>query len=210
MIFFLLSGHPCGLHFHLGHKIKGIPGKWEFRAHKEIDRRFGPMISSKAAVGVLMGVGNVGDRLKDQDSELSTYVSRDAGESWVKVAEGSMVYDIADQGTLIVAGSNIKATKDVRTCSVCFYPSFSLSHSLADLFSQLSSLSPSPSASLSCSLFLNSSFSLSLSLAVYFLAPTRFRISERCQGKARCWFLSSSLPASLSPSPPLLGFSFRN
>lgn len=123
------------------------------------------MVSSKSAVGVVISVGNVGDRLKDQDSELSTYVSRDAGESWVKVAEGSMAYDIADQGTLIVAGSNLKATQEVSTGFVCFHPSFSLSHSLAVLCSLFPSL---PLRSLLRSLARSLSIppSLSLLLAV--------------------------------------------
>jgi len=35
------GGEACALHLHMGHKIKGAPGRWEFRAHKEADRRFG-------------------------------------------------------------------------------------------------------------------------------------------------------------------------
>ena len=94
------SGHRCGLHLHGQHKIKGVPGKWEFRAHKEVDREWGPLLSTPAAVGLMLGVGNVGERLKHSDAELNTYVSRDAGETWSKVAEGSHTYDVADQGGL--------------------------------------------------------------------------------------------------------------
>ena len=35
------GGEACALHLHMGHKIKGAPGRWEFRMHKEADRRFG-------------------------------------------------------------------------------------------------------------------------------------------------------------------------
>jgi len=28
------SNEECALHLHMGHKIKGSPGRWEFRSHK--------------------------------------------------------------------------------------------------------------------------------------------------------------------------------
>ena len=49
-------GHDCSLHLHLGHKIKGSPGKWEFRHHLELDQRFGPFVSARNAIGVLVAV----------------------------------------------------------------------------------------------------------------------------------------------------------
>ena len=61
-----------------------------------------------------MAVGNVGERLLASDGDLQTYISRDAGDTWSVVGGGSHVYDVGDQGGLMVAARNDGATSMVR------------------------------------------------------------------------------------------------
>ena len=57
--------------------------------------------SSGSAVGVLLGVGNVGDRLSPY-SEGNTFISSDAGVTWREVHKGPYTWEFGDQGGIIV------------------------------------------------------------------------------------------------------------
>ena len=107
------GGETCGLHLHMGHKIKGAPGRWEFRMHKEADRRFGALLTNEHAMGLVLATGNVGTFLEQEPEEATTFVSRDAGLTWSKVMDGSAVYDIGDQGSLILAARSHEPTSEV-------------------------------------------------------------------------------------------------
>ncbi|KAF9904604.1 vacuolar protein sorting/targeting protein PEP1 [Lobosporangium transversale] len=61
-----------------------------------------PVYSSKAAPGVVMGVGNVGSYLLPWE-ECDTYLSEDGGLTWKAVLEHPHKYEFGDQGGLIVA-----------------------------------------------------------------------------------------------------------
>ncbi|KAI1311572.1 vacuolar protein sorting/targeting protein PEP1 [Mortierella claussenii] len=76
----------CSLHLHSVTSAKVSP----------------PVFSSKAAPGVIMGVGNVGPYLLPWE-ECDTYLSEDGGLTWRAVLEHPHKYEFGDMGGLIVA-----------------------------------------------------------------------------------------------------------
>ncbi|KAF8985678.1 vacuolar protein sorting/targeting protein PEP1 [Entomortierella lignicola] len=76
----------CSLHLHSVTSAKLTP----------------PIFSSKAAPGVVMGVGNVGPYLLPWD-QCDTYLSEDGGITWKAVLEHPHKYEFGDMGGLIVA-----------------------------------------------------------------------------------------------------------
>ena len=61
-----------------------------------------------------MGTGNVGDYLSYRKDEVNTYLSRNGGLTWFEVKKGSHIYEIGDDGGLIVIANNQKATDKVH------------------------------------------------------------------------------------------------
>ena len=57
--------------------------------------------SSPSAVGLMMGVGNVGKHLIDK-ADGDTFITRDGGINWVSVKKGSYLWEYGDQGSIIV------------------------------------------------------------------------------------------------------------
>ncbi|CAG8641465.1 17122_t:CDS:2, partial [Racocetra fulgida] len=57
--------------------------------------------SSLSAVGLMMGVGNVGDHLTSY-SDGDTFLTRDAGKTWVEVRKGAHLYEFGDQGAILI------------------------------------------------------------------------------------------------------------
>ncbi len=49
------------------------------------DKFSNPLYSSESAIGIIMGVGNVGIYLSQKPEEVNTYLSRDGGHSWFQV-----------------------------------------------------------------------------------------------------------------------------
>lgn len=66
---------------------------------------------SSSAVGVLFGVGNVGEYLGEND--LATYMSRDAGLTWKEVVKGQHMWEFGDQGTVLVLVDQLKETNSL-------------------------------------------------------------------------------------------------
>jgi hypothetical protein len=75
----------------------------------QIEHRSGKIFST-AAPGIVMGVGNVGDYLTDYNSG-HLYVSHDAGRNWKKALDGPHLYEIGDQGSILVAINNNETDK---------------------------------------------------------------------------------------------------
>jgi hypothetical protein len=73
--------------------------------------------SQESAVGIIMGIGNIGSYLKDRADELNTYLSRDGGQTWFEVMEGPHIFEFGDHGGLIVMADNTKATKEIKYTS---------------------------------------------------------------------------------------------
>lgn len=57
--------------------------------------------SSASAVGLMMGVGNVGKYLTPK-REAHTFVTRDGGVTWASVMKGNFMWEYGDQGSIIV------------------------------------------------------------------------------------------------------------
>lgn len=70
--------------------------------------------SSPSAIGIMLAVGNVGDSLQPFD-ESDTYITRDAGISWIQVKKGSYMWEYGDQGSIIVL------VNDREDTNVVFY-----------------------------------------------------------------------------------------
>jgi hypothetical protein len=97
---------------HTWHPLRS--GSDNLHLHSESEAHNTGMVFSSPAPGVLMGVGNTGDRLKPYD-ECDFYVSMDAGLTWTKARNGPHQYEFGDQGGILVA------VKDVDDADTLFY-----------------------------------------------------------------------------------------
>ena len=75
----------CSLHLH---------GYTERRDPRDI-------FSSPSAVGMMMGVGNVGEFLT-RKADGDTFITRDGGVNWHSVKKGNYMWEYGDQGSIIV------------------------------------------------------------------------------------------------------------
>lgn len=57
--------------------------------------------SSSSAVGLMLGIGNVGEYLGSRD-EADTFISTDAGNTWKQARKGPYMWEYGDQGSIIV------------------------------------------------------------------------------------------------------------
>ena len=71
---------------------------------------FPPFYSVDTAAGIIIGNGNVGHYLS---SEVATFMSRDGGLSWFEVRKGSHIYEIGDQGGLILIAEDQHPTNKI-------------------------------------------------------------------------------------------------
>ncbi|OZJ04165.1 hypothetical protein BZG36_03117 [Bifiguratus adelaidae] len=72
------------------------------------DRNIGAIFSASGAPGIVMGVGSVGDHLKDHQ-DCDTFLSTDGGITWRMVLEGPHKHEFADMGGIIVAAKDSNA-----------------------------------------------------------------------------------------------------
>jgi hypothetical protein len=68
---------------------------------------------SGSAIGMLIGVGNVGAYLGSAD-EADTFLSRDGGVTWKNVKKGRYMFEYGDAGSLIVLVRELQPTKVVH------------------------------------------------------------------------------------------------
>ncbi len=68
--------------------------------------------SSPSAIGLMMGVGNVGEYL-GRKPEADTFITRDGGVKWYSVKKGNYMWEYGDQGSIIVIVEEEVATKSV-------------------------------------------------------------------------------------------------
>lgn len=81
----------CSLHLHI-YSSNGV---------------YPPPYSQDSAVGLIIGVGNLGKKLYKVNSDrINTYMSRDGGLTWSEVKKGSHIYEFGDHGALIVMAKN--------------------------------------------------------------------------------------------------------
>jgi hypothetical protein len=86
----------CSLHIH---------GYTERRDPRET-------FSSPTAVGLMLGVGNVGKSL-GTFGEASTFMTTDAGITWKEIKKGNYAWEFGDQGSIIALVHRGKDTKDM-------------------------------------------------------------------------------------------------
>lgn len=65
------------------------------------------------AVGLIMGVGNLGTQLKYDVAEINTYLSRDGGLTWLEIMNGPHILEFGDHGGIIVMAPLYKPTKKI-------------------------------------------------------------------------------------------------
>ncbi|KAI9370967.1 hypothetical protein BJX61DRAFT_544121 [Aspergillus egyptiacus] len=66
--------------------------------------------SSGSAIGLMMGQGNVGDKLTSKE-EADTFITQDGGMSWKPVKKGRYMWEYGDSGSVIAIVSEEKPTK---------------------------------------------------------------------------------------------------
>jgi len=74
---------------------------------------FPTFYSVESAAGIIIGNGNVGEYLSHDQSDQSTFLSRDGGLNWFEVRKGSHIYEIGDHGALIVMADDQNPTDTV-------------------------------------------------------------------------------------------------
>ena len=85
--------------------------------HLEIYSHMGelaPVYSSEKAVGIVLGTGNLGAKLTDNDSQKALFISRDGGLNWKTIRMGVHIYEIGDHGALIVIARKGVATNFIE------------------------------------------------------------------------------------------------
>ncbi|KAJ5489553.1 Vacuolar protein sorting/targeting protein 10 [Penicillium diatomitis] len=69
---------------------------------------------SGSAIGVIVGVGNVGPHLSSVDSDdVGTFISNDGGISWTQAKKGRYMFEFGDAGSVIVLVREAEPTKVV-------------------------------------------------------------------------------------------------
>jgi len=70
-----------------------------------------PPYSQESAVGIIMGVGNIGQYLENRkEDRINTYLSRDGGLNWEEVKKGPYIYEFGDHGAIIIMAPKNKPT----------------------------------------------------------------------------------------------------
>ena len=70
--------------------------------HSITSDRYPYPYSIKNAVGIIVGIGNVGRYLEYGDNLLNTYISRDGGFTWFEVIKGPHIVEFGDHGGIIM------------------------------------------------------------------------------------------------------------
>lgn len=71
------------------------------------------LFSLSSAVGLMVGVGNVGSSLSPyRDGDM--FLTRDAGKSWTEIEKGAHLWEFADQGALLILVDNEQPTNFVK------------------------------------------------------------------------------------------------
>ncbi|KAI9029440.1 hypothetical protein DFJ74DRAFT_487960, partial [Hyaloraphidium curvatum] len=72
----------------------------------------GSLFSSESAPGIMVAVGNVGDRLNPYTMS-DTYMSTDAGAHWREIAKGPHQWEFGDRGSVIILVNDESATDEL-------------------------------------------------------------------------------------------------
>eukprot|EP01130_Rhizamoeba_saxonica_P018237 TRINITY_DN905_c0_g1_i2.p1 TRINITY_DN905_c0_g1~~TRINITY_DN905_c0_g1_i2.p1 ORF type:complete len:504 (-),score=85.43 TRINITY_DN905_c0_g1_i2:27-1538(-) len=84
-------------------------------------------LTNKHSPGVIVAMGSVGNHLDTKN--LMTLISRDAGKSWNKIADGRHLYQLDETGSILVMVNNAVQTKNLLysfdygiTWDNCYFP----------------------------------------------------------------------------------------
>lgn len=69
-----------------------------------------PYYSSPNAIGLMIAVGNTGTQLLNDDSQSSTFFTRDGGITWVELFNQPTIYEFGDHGGILVFATTNSAT----------------------------------------------------------------------------------------------------
>jgi photosystem II stability/assembly factor-like uncharacterized protein len=72
-----------------------------------------------AAVGLMLGVGNVGSKLGDIE-DADTFLTTDAGITWTNVKKGRWTWQYGDQGSIIVLAQKTTRNNPVKSKAVSY------------------------------------------------------------------------------------------
>lgn len=92
-------GSKCNLHIHS-------------ITDTDPEATLGSLFSSPSAPGILVAVGNVGDRLSPY-SMGDTYISTDAGGHWREIVKGPHQWEFGDRGSVIVLTNDDVASDEI-------------------------------------------------------------------------------------------------
>lgn len=92
----------------------GKPEDCSLHLHSYSERRnTRDLFSSSSAVGLMVGVGNVGTSLSGyRDGDM--FLTRDAGKTWNEVYKGAHIWEFADQGALLMLVDDEEETNQVK------------------------------------------------------------------------------------------------
>ena len=72
---------------------------------------FAPPYSQESAIGIVMAVGSIGQRLQvERGARKGTFLSRDGGLTWSEIAMIPLIYEFGDHGGLLLAAPNTQST----------------------------------------------------------------------------------------------------
>jgi hypothetical protein len=71
------------------------------------------LFSSSSAIGLMIGVGNVGSFLTDYN-DGNTFLTRDSGRTWVEIVKEAHMYEFGDRGGVILLANNEIAVDNVK------------------------------------------------------------------------------------------------
>ncbi|CAN6652493.1 vacuolar protein sorting/targeting protein Pep1p [Trichomonascus vanleenenianus] len=89
------------------------PEKCSLNLHGYTDRKdYRDTLSSQSAVGLMIGVGSVNDRLEPY-ADCNTFLTRDGGVTWREVAKGAFMWEFGDSGSVVVLVNDRDSTDKV-------------------------------------------------------------------------------------------------
>jgi hypothetical protein len=69
--------------------------------------------SSPTSAGLMLGVGNVGEYLTDYN-DGRTFMSRDAGFTWIELIDDAYMYEIADSGAIVILTNDETSSDTIK------------------------------------------------------------------------------------------------
>lgn len=79
---------------------------------KDMDSTRPNFFTTPNDIGLVMGVGNAGSKLKA--SGLNTYISHDAGKTWSRALDGHYSFDVSQNGGVLIANRNDAQTGTLK------------------------------------------------------------------------------------------------